>query len=222
MTNPVDAAFPATGPGNRGAVAALLKYRYDFVVQSVAELRGDDFSGHLYVSVAASGLRYKFSATEDGADDGENLLVDLAGNRFVLQTVTPGLGDLVDVTITTPAVGDILRYDGENWVNDTPSGWSSLAVVAGEATPDLSNGGLFLLTVDADCELQFPANPVAGAPFVIRVVMSGAHAFTFAAEWLGSLPSVLVADGDETVLSGIVLDTSPASAVINIVKSIAA
>ena len=133
-----------------------------------------------------------------------------------------GIGDLDDVTVTAPAAGDILRHDGAGWINDTPSGWSPLAVVAGEATPDFDDGGRFLLTVDEDCALQLPANPVAGAPFVLRVVMSGSHEFTFASGWLGALPAVLEGDGDETILSGLVLDTAPTTAVVNLVKTIPA
>lgn len=90
MTNPVDTAFPTSGPGNRGDVSALLKYRYPFVVQSVTELNGDDYSGHLYVRIAATDLRYKYDATEMGADDGSTILVDVAGNRFVLQPAPAG------------------------------------------------------------------------------------------------------------------------------------
>jgi molybdopterin-biosynthesis enzyme MoeA-like protein len=45
-------------------------------------------------------------------------------------TVTGGgggtLDDLTDVTITAPTVGDVLGYDGANWVNAAPTGGAGL------------------------------------------------------------------------------------------------
>lgn len=84
MTNPVDAAFPTTGPANRGAVSAFFKARMIAVLASIAELRGDDYSGHWYVAIRSSGMLYAFDAAETAADDGINVLVDTGGNRFVL------------------------------------------------------------------------------------------------------------------------------------------
>jgi hypothetical protein len=36
------------------------------------------------------------------------------------------LDDLTDVTITEPTVGDVLGYDGANWVNAAPTGGAGL------------------------------------------------------------------------------------------------
>lgn len=132
------------------------------------------------------------------------------------------LDELTDVTLTTPQKGDALRHDGSEWINHDASGWTAVAVVSNEATIDIDDGDKFLITVDDDCELQVPENAVAGAPFAVRVVMSGSHAFTFATGWLGEAPQVLSATGDETVLTGIVLDTGPTTAIINLVKLIPA
>ncbi len=132
------------------------------------------------------------------------------------------LDDLGDVTIGSPATGDVLRFSGAGWVNDNASGWEPVSVVGGEATFDIEDGDKFLLTVDAACEIQVPANAVPGAPFALRVVMDGSYPVTFAAGWLGNPPAVIIEDGDETVLSGIVLDTGPTTGVINLVKHIPA
>lgn len=132
------------------------------------------------------------------------------------------LNDLSNVSISDPQLGDVLRKSAGDWVNHNASGWHAVGVTAGEATIDINDGDKFLITVDDDCELQVPANAVDGAPFAIRVVMDGAHSFTYAAGWHGENPPVLSGNGDETVLSGIVLDTGPTTAIINIVKAIPA
>lgn len=147
---------------------------------------------------------YAFPAGADGAD------------------FSGALDDLSDVTITSVAAGDVLRNDGSGWVNHDASGWAAVSVVTNEATIDIDDGDKFLITVDDDCELQLPANAVAGAPFAVRVVMSGSHAFSFATGWQGEAPEVLTGNGDETVLAGVVLDTGPTTAIINLVKSIPA
>lgn len=135
------------------------------------------------------------------------------------------LGDLDDVGISAPGDGDLLAYDGDllSWVNVPLGTWIPVSIVGGEATIDLADGDRFIIVVNGDCELQVPDNPRT-KPFAIRIVYSGSgHAFTFAEGWLGQTPAVLTADGDETILSGIVLDTSPAvTALLNLVKAIPA
>jgi hypothetical protein len=42
--------------------------------------------------------------------------------------VTPALDDLTDVTITTPADGHVLTYDGAGWVNEAASGGGETAL----------------------------------------------------------------------------------------------
>lgn len=84
MTNPVDAAFPAASPGARGDVVDFLKERFALVAQSVAEVNGDDFSGHWYILVRATGRVYEYNSGSSASDDGVTVLVDSAGNRFTL------------------------------------------------------------------------------------------------------------------------------------------
>lgn len=49
--------------------------------------------------------------------DNDALTYDLAADRWVPGSATGALDDLTDVTITSPAVADRLRYDGSQWVN---------------------------------------------------------------------------------------------------------
>ncbi len=103
-----------------------------------------------------------------------------------------------------------------------PDSWIPVAVASNEATFDLSDGDRFLLTVDDDCEIQAPtaAKPI---PFAVRILISGGpHAITFASGWLGAAPTISAGDGDETVLSGIVLDLDPVTAVLGTVKTLPA
>lgn len=134
-----------------------------------------------------------------------------------------GLGDLTDVTLASLLRGDVLRYDGDSWVNDDPSGWKSVTVVANTAVIDIDAGDKFLVTVDDDCEIVLD-NAVEGAPFAIRIQIDGtSHSVTFGAEFLGEAPEILTGDGDETVVSGIVLDAgSGTTAIVNLVKQIPA
>lgn len=133
------------------------------------------------------------------------------------------IGDLTDVTLNALLRGDVLRYSGSEWVNHDASGWAPLAVVSNVATVDIDAGDKFLITVDDDCEIVID-NAVEGAAFALRVQISGGpHDITFGAEFVGEAPEVLTGDGDETVLSGIVLDAGTATtAIVNLVKHIPA
>jgi hypothetical protein len=104
----------------------------------------------------------------------------------------------------------------------TPAGWHDVAVVSNEASLDLAVHDKFLITVDDDCEVQVPVNGYDGQPFAVRIHMDGTHAVTFHADFVGEDPDILVTAGDHNVLSGIILETDPLTAVINAVKVIPA
>jgi len=54
-------------------------------------------------------------------DVGQYLTTDGSGNFYFEDIVYPplNLGDLVDVTLTTPVLNQVLKYDGVQWVNGT-------------------------------------------------------------------------------------------------------
>lgn len=132
----------------------------------------------------------------------------------------------LDTLLTSPQHGDLLRYDDADgkWKNYALHGWNAVSIAAGIATPDITSGhDKFQITVDQDVEIQVPTNGSAGDPFAIRIIMSGTHAITWAAGYRGSVPVVSNDDGDETILSGAILDTTPSlTAFVNTAKVIAA
>lgn len=101
----------------------------------------------------------------------------------------------------------------------------------GVAVLDLNLSDKFILDVIDDCEIQVPINGYAGQPFALRIVIaagSAGAAVSFSPSYLGPAPSVLLGEGDETVMGGMVLDTDPeltdpgTTAIINALKEIAA
>lgn len=140
--------------------------------------------------------------------------------------------ETVPIELIEPfARGQIMRFDGTNFINFDPSGWTVVEIEDGKATVDVDKGDKFLLVLDEDCELQVPVNsaggPLAGVPFVLRIVADGTHQLTYAApdggkQWLGETPAVLTGAGDQTVLAGMMIDASPTTAVLNHVKLIPA
>lgn len=67
--------------------------------------------------------------TTSPAVDGYSVVWDDASGRFILAEITPALtlGALDDVTITTPTGGDVLRFDGVDWVNYPDSNYATSA-----------------------------------------------------------------------------------------------
>lgn len=91
MPNPVDLAFPNTGSGSRQAIVDLFKNRVALSVNSVAELRGNDFTGHAYLRLVSTNSLYRFEALSTAADDGSSVIHDSTGNRFHLAETLPSL-----------------------------------------------------------------------------------------------------------------------------------
>lgn len=115
----------------------------------------------------------------------------------------------------------------------SPEGWLEIFMSSTEnsLTMDLALHDKFIANITDDCEVQVPLNGYAGQPFALRLVIdtgSVGTAVTFSPSYLGAPPSVLTDEGDETVLSGVVLDTDPeatdpgTTAVINTLKEIPA
>lgn len=113
-----------------------------------------------------------------------------------------------------------------------PEGWLLVEIATdGTVTLDLEQNDKFLLVLGDDAFINVPINGYNGQPFALRIQVDTASVGTsveWASGYLGANPSVLLGDGDETVLSGLILDadadaTDPVpTAVINTLKEIPA
>lgn len=81
-----------------------------------------------YVTVADESADLPNSDTLQAAL-GSRSLVDLGTRAYSALTGSPtipaNLDDLADVTAPTPAIGDVLTWNGSAWVNDVPTGGGS-------------------------------------------------------------------------------------------------
>ncbi len=82
MTNPIDAAFPASGNGSRGEVVDLLKGRMPFVLTSATEAAGLELSGHRWLLVGTQRDFFELDASATGPANGTSLITDASGNLF--------------------------------------------------------------------------------------------------------------------------------------------
>jgi len=85
--------------------------------------RTADFGGLLYGDgITVDGINYQVRETRK-LDDGK--FVEISLMRLAPESSAPGqnprtfgLSDLTDVDADNPAAGDVLVYDGTNWVNE--------------------------------------------------------------------------------------------------------
>jgi hypothetical protein len=106
-----------------------------------------------------------------------------------------------------------------------PEGWQYLEIETdGSVTPNLVDSDKFILELNGETStINVPINGYNGQPFALRIRMIAASSVSWGVGYLGANPSVLGGVGDETVLSGLMLDVGTAStAVINTVKEIPA
>jgi hypothetical protein len=89
--------------------------------------RTADFGGLLYGDgITVNGVNYQVREvrrTDDGA------FVEIALQRLAPSSTAPGqdprtfgLADLTDVDLTSPTTGEVLKYDGTQWVDGTDEG----------------------------------------------------------------------------------------------------
>lgn len=125
--------------GNNGASAgnapvvtgSRLNDMFDVTITSVSDgqyIRYDEVTGqwkNVTVAPGASGVTNLIDLDDVAGDgtSGQVLTTDGAGN-FSFQTVSGGGGatvidDLGDVVISSPVSGQVLKYNGTTWVNDT-------------------------------------------------------------------------------------------------------
>jgi hypothetical protein len=85
--------------------------------------RAADFGGLLFGDgITVDGVNYQVREVRK-LDDGA--LVEIALQRLAPSSTAPGqdprtfgLADLTDVAVSNPQTGDVLVYDGTNWVNE--------------------------------------------------------------------------------------------------------
>ena len=85
--------------------------------------RAADFGGLLFGDgITVDGVNYQVREVRK-LDDGA--LVEIALQRLAPSSTAPGqnprtfgLSDLTDVAVSNPQTGDVLVYDGTNWVNE--------------------------------------------------------------------------------------------------------
>ena len=103
----------------------------------VLTCRADQFGGLIYgAPVNVGGIGYSVRETRL-LDDGQ--FCEVALTKLAPDSAAPGanpaqfgLNDLADVTITDPTAGEVLTYDGTQWVDAEPS---AAAFVFTQATP---------------------------------------------------------------------------------------
>jgi len=84
--------------------------------------------------------------TVSASDDGKYLYYDHSTTSFKWTTVSGGgsstLSGLSDVTITSASSGQVLKYDGNAWINDTESGGIALTDLSITTASAFGNGSL--------------------------------------------------------------------------------
>lgn len=82
-----------------------------------------------YIDVFRNGVQLQ--STDFTATNGTSVVLTVAANAGdaircvawgVFSTTTVNLDSLTDVVISTPSTDQVLKYNGTNWVNSTPSG----------------------------------------------------------------------------------------------------
>jgi len=140
----------------------------------------------------------------------------------LLSGLASALGDLTDVTITTPAVDEVLTYNGSAWVNAPVSGGGDFLPLAGgtvtgavdlqgqvRTTPGSNLGTSGTLTLDLSGaslrstgaltgNITFAtSNRAAGRSVTVRVVNGATlRTLTFPGDWVfvGAKPADIAAD----------------------------
>jgi len=145
--------------------------------------------------------------TDLGIVDGTNgqVLTTNGAGVFTFQTVEAGdgggggggaeaLNDLTDVTITSPALGQVLKYNGTFWVNDTDATGDGGGASAFSDLTDVPTG----LTID---QIYEPAIAM------YRVDNNSTIAYLFESHYAGNNPTLTVLAGttvafDLSLISG--------------------
>jgi hypothetical protein len=112
------------------------------------------------------------------------------------------LDDLTDVVITTPATGEVLTYDGSNWVNDTAPGGGvtdgdkgDITVSASGATWTIDNEAVTYAKIQDVAANSFLANATASPDTVQEIATNRIPLFASAITGTPTSSTVLFGDG---------------------------
>lgn len=161
-SNPHTVTAAQVGAYTTGAVDTLLAGKSDTTHTHTGVYEPADPTilkdADIGVSVAAQG--HNHAGVYEPAD--ATILKDAdIGVTVAAQSHTHALDGLSDVTITTPASGNVLSYDGAGWVNSAPTGGQSdLTTSVITTNTNAVNHTNYILT--ASLTLTLPATPSVG------------------------------------------------------------
>ena len=119
---------------------------------------------------------------EDGINTGITFSYNAATDTLT-SIVAVALGDVTDVSLDTPGIGDILRYNGSVWTESAETVWT----VADDPAPTLgANLGLAGFSVTGAGDINITGNIA-----VTGDIMSTAGAFVLVSETTVGAPSIL-------------------------------
>ena len=123
---------------------------------------------------------YKISQLSDvninNVQNGEVIKWNSTTSRWENGTVSGGggasaLDDLTDVTITTPTTGQVLKYNGSAWVNDTDSTGHLVITPAYSATMSVNVSGASVVRISLTGNLQLGfTGGVDGQKFIVELI----------------------------------------------------
>ena len=116
---------------------------------------------------------------------GDNVSVLTNDAGYLANINSESLGDLSDVTVTTPSSGQVLSYNGTNWVNAAASGGSVPAVTSATPSSDYTistTSGIeeiYLLNPSVSINVNLPSAVTAGSGYKYTIKnLSGAYSLT--------------------------------------------
>jgi hypothetical protein len=142
-------------------------------------------------SIALSSFNDDLSYLSSG--DNVSLLTNDSG--YLTDITGESLGDLSDVTVTTPSNGQVLSYNGTNWVNSASSA-GSLSGLSDTTIGTPVNGEVLKYNGSAWVDAQLAYSELSGTP-------TNVSTFTNDANYVASGDNVSVLTNDSGYLTGI-------------------
>ena len=126
---------------------------------------------------------------------GDNVSVLTNDAGYLTDITSENLGDLSDVTVTTPSNGQVLSYNGTNWVNSASSA-GSLSGLSDTTIGTPTNGEVLKYNGTAWVDAQLAYSELSGTP-------TNVSTFTNDANYVASGDNVSTLTNDAGYLTGI-------------------